>query len=100
MKNVTELEVGEAMARLSRAGRALLDWTQEDLAERAGISVSGLRKYEGCVATTVGMTNTLKVTFAAAGVELTLSQEPGQTELTASLRLSSGVSGAKKAPKK
>lgn len=89
-----EIEVNDAMARLTKAGRALLGWSQEDLAALAGISVSGLRKYEGCVANTVGMTNTLKVTFAEAGVELSLSQEPGRTELTATLKL------ATKPPKK
>ena len=95
-----DLTVAEAMSRLTRAGRALLDWTQEDLAERAGISVSGLKKYEGCVANTVGMTNTLKVTFAEAGVELFLSQEPGETELTATLRLNGAAPAKKKSAKR
>ena len=30
-----------------RAGRALLDWPQQKLAERAGVSVSTVRDFEG-----------------------------------------------------
>lgn len=86
----------EALARLSRAGRALLDWNQDDLAREAGISVSGLKKYEGCKATTVGMTNTIRMTLQQAGVELYLSQEPGEIELTATLRLSAKTPAKKR----
>lgn len=33
---------------LCRAARGLLDWTQEDLAERSDVSRSTIRDYEGC----------------------------------------------------
>ncbi|WP_180608042.1 helix-turn-helix transcriptional regulator [Agrobacterium vitis] len=33
---------------LCRAARGLLDWTQQDLAERAGVSRSTIKDYENC----------------------------------------------------
>lgn len=31
-----------------RAGKALLDWSGTDLAERAGVAISTIRRVEGC----------------------------------------------------
>lgn len=61
-----------------RAGRAMLQWKQADLAENAGISVMAIRNFEA------GRTNPMRATlvvlqqaFEKAGVEFTNDDEPG-----------------------
>ena len=54
----------------TRAARALLNWSQEQLAEKASVSVTTLRNYER--GATVPMTNNLnamRAALEAAGVE-------------------------------
>jgi DNA-binding XRE family transcriptional regulator len=60
----------------SRAGRALLEWTQETLAEKAGISLSALRAFErGRSNTYASNLNAIETALRAAGIELI--DEPG-----------------------
>jgi predicted transcriptional regulator len=53
-----------------RAARALLDWTQQDLADSARIGVATIRLFEGAAADSRHATLTvLRQTFQSAGVE-------------------------------
>jgi transcriptional regulator with XRE-family HTH domain len=55
----------------SRAGRALLEWTQEALAKKAGISLSALRAFErGRSNTYASNLNAIEAALRAAGIEL------------------------------
>ena len=61
-----------------RAARALLSWSQEELAFRAGLSVSAIGSIErGRKAPTAYNLRTLKRTFDGAGVEFTDDDPPG-----------------------
>ena len=52
-----------------RAARALLKWSQEDLAERSGIGVATIRTFETDASSPYKRTlQTLKTTFEEAGV--------------------------------
>lgn len=54
----------------SRAARGLLNWTQNELAERAGISAVTIRNYEnGRTAPNPATLIVLQQTFERAGVE-------------------------------
>jgi DNA-binding XRE family transcriptional regulator len=60
----------------SRAGRALLEWTQETLAKKAGVSLSALRAFErGRSNTYASNLNAIESALRAAGIELI--DEPG-----------------------
>ena len=60
----------------SRAGRALLEWTQADLAKKAGISLSALRAFErGRSNTYASNLNAIEAALRGAGIELI--DEPG-----------------------
>jgi transcriptional regulator with XRE-family HTH domain len=60
----------------SRAGRALLEWTQETLAKKAGISLSALRAFErGRSNTYASNLNAIESALRGAGIELI--DEPG-----------------------
>jgi transcriptional regulator with XRE-family HTH domain len=60
----------------SRAGRALLAWTQDTLAKKAGISLSALRAFErGRSNTYASNLNAIEAALRAAGIELI--DEPG-----------------------
>lgn len=53
----------------SRAGRALLNWSQEQLAEKASVSVTTLRNYErGATAPMTNNLNAIRAALEAAGV--------------------------------
>ncbi|WP_183851662.1 helix-turn-helix transcriptional regulator [Prosthecomicrobium pneumaticum] len=55
-----------------RAARGLLDWTQEELADRAGLSRSTVREFEhGRHALQSGSAERIIAAFTSAGVELT-----------------------------
>jgi len=74
------------MWRLSRAAREILGWTQEQAATAAGVSTSALKKYENQVSQSVGMTNTLRYVYEAAGVRFTLGEEGDYDILAIELR--------------
>lgn len=62
-----------------RAARALLDWSQQELAERSGITASSIANLErGRHVPTAQTLATLRACFEAAGV--TFSLEPDGTE--------------------
>lgn len=53
----------------SRAARALLNWSQEELAEKASVSVTTLRNYErGATAPMTNNLNAIRAALEAAGV--------------------------------
>ena len=63
-----------------RAARGLLDWSQMDLAEKAGVSISTVKRMEGGNGPVQAThENALKVTaaFEAAGVEFLCAPAPG-----------------------
>jgi predicted transcriptional regulator len=61
-----------------RAARAMLDWTQRELAERAGISKTGLNNIERGSADPKASTLTaIWRAIEDAGVEFTNGDEPG-----------------------
>ena len=53
----------------SRAARALLNWSQEQLAEKASVSVTTLRNYErGATVPVTNNLNAMRTALEAAGV--------------------------------
>ncbi len=53
-----------------RAARALLKWTQDDLAKKSGVSAVTIRKFEnGRSAAHLGTLTLLNQAFEAAGIE-------------------------------
>lgn len=61
-----------------RAARALLDWKQSDLAERAGIGLSTIQDFEAGRHSPYQRTlDRIVRTFADAGVEFTNGDAPG-----------------------
>ncbi len=64
-----------------RAARALLNWSQSDLAERAELSVETIKRLErmnGTLdATKVSTLNAITSAFGQAGVEFTNGEAPG-----------------------
>jgi transcriptional regulator with XRE-family HTH domain len=61
-----------------RAARGLLDWTQSDLAEKAGIGVVTVRQFEGGKTQPLYATlAVLKNTFEDAGIQFLNGDGPG-----------------------
>src|SRR5262249_55803813 len=62
-----------------KAARALLEWSQEDLAERTGQSVATIRRLEGQGKISVSNEAQAKMEAAleAAGIEFTNGKKPG-----------------------
>lgn len=61
-----------------RAARALLDWTQAELAERAGIGLSTVQDFEAGRHKPYKRTlEKIAATFAEVGVEFTNGDAPG-----------------------
>jgi len=61
-----------------RAARALLDWSQSDLAERAGVTLATVQNFEtGRHSPYQRTLDKLAATFAQAGVTFTNGDEPG-----------------------
>ena len=57
-----------------KAARALLGWRGQDLAERSGVGITTLRRYElqdGIPNANVSVLNAIKTCFEAEGVEFT-----------------------------
>jgi transcriptional regulator with XRE-family HTH domain len=62
----------------SRAARALINWSQPQLAEASGVSVSTIRDFEtGKRSPIVNNLAALRRALEAAGVELTNGEQPG-----------------------
>ena len=78
-----------------RAARAALRWTIEDLAQKSGLGIRTIKKFEAHDGIPAGRTTTmisLKGTFETAGIEFigTLEDAPGirvrhQTQTTAQI---------------
>ena len=63
---------------LVRAARGLLDWSQADLAEKAGIGLSALRDFEsGCRIPAANHLAALHRALEQAGVRFIEGNEPG-----------------------
>ena len=61
-----------------RAARALLKWSQEELAERSGIGVATIRTFETDTSSPYSRTlETIKATFEASGVAFIDDQGSG-----------------------
>jgi transcriptional regulator with XRE-family HTH domain len=64
-----------------RAARAMLDWTQPQLAEAAGVSVETIKRLERLegevTATRVATIDAIEKALVKAGVEFTNGDEPG-----------------------
>lgn len=64
-----------------RAARAMLDWSQSELALRADLSVETIKRLENMpdhlAATRVSTLNAIVLAFADAGVEFTNGDAPG-----------------------
>jgi transcriptional regulator with XRE-family HTH domain len=64
-----------------RAARAMLDWTQPQLAEAAGVSVETIKRLERLegevTATRVATIDAIEKALIKAGVEFTNGDEPG-----------------------
>lgn len=64
-----------------RAARAMLDWSQSELALRADLSVETIKRLENMpdtlAATRVSTLNAITIAFADAGVEFTNGDAPG-----------------------
>lgn len=64
-----------------RAARALLDWSQSTLAEKAGLSVETIKRLErmkgSLDATKVSTLDSIEKAFDKAGVEFTNHDAPG-----------------------
>ena len=57
-----------------KAARALLGWSGKDLAEKSGVGITTLRRYElqdGLLIANKSVFTTLKVCFESAGIEFT-----------------------------
>jgi len=62
----------------SRAGRALINWSQPQLAEASGVSVSTIRDFETGKRSPIGNNlAALQRALEAAGVEFTNGGQPG-----------------------
>jgi len=71
-------DMAKITAAQCRAARALLDWKQSDLAERAGIGLSTVQDFEASRHQPYQRTiDRIVKTFAEAGVEFTNSDAPG-----------------------
>lgn len=55
----------------SKAGRAFLEWSQEDLAKRANISLSTVRSFENGILPRTSTINQIYLTLEEAGIEFT-----------------------------
>lgn len=64
-----------------RAARAMLDWTQPQLAEAAGVSVETIKRLERLegevTATRVATIDAIEKALVKAGIEFTNGDEPG-----------------------
>jgi transcriptional regulator with XRE-family HTH domain len=62
----------------SRAGRALINWSQPELAAASGVSVSTIRDFETSKRSPIGNNlAAMQRALEAAGVEFTNGGEPG-----------------------
>lgn len=63
---------------LSRGARGILDWTQEQLAKKANVSLSTVKDFEAGRRTPIANNlEALQRALEAAGLEFTNGQQPG-----------------------
>jgi transcriptional regulator with XRE-family HTH domain len=70
-----DIEVGEMFAAQCRAARALLNWTQADIAKAAGCSEQLVRKYEKDGPRSGGATAMLRDAFEQAGIRFPINDD-------------------------
>jgi transcriptional regulator with XRE-family HTH domain len=75
MTNFTKRDVSKTFAAQCRAARGLLNWSQEQLSERADVSLQQVIDYEGKGPRTQSMTTLLRGTFEAAGIRFLMGDE-------------------------
>ena len=68
-------DVSETFAAQCRAARGLLNWSIDDLADRADISLQQVIDYEGVGPRTQAMTTLLRGVFEAAGIRFLMGEE-------------------------
>jgi transcriptional regulator with XRE-family HTH domain len=74
------MSIPKVSIRQIKAARALLAWSQEDLAERSGVSVPTIKRLEASDGPIGGRTDTadkIAAALEAAGVEFTNGGQPG-----------------------
>ena len=72
--------MAEVSAAQIRAGRALLEWSQSDLAQRSGVSLSTIRRMEareGLVRRITDNVWKVQAALESAGVEFINGDSPG-----------------------
>jgi transcriptional regulator with XRE-family HTH domain len=78
--------VDSIQARQSIAARGLLGWTQSDLSEKSGISISAVKNYERGVTNSVGTTAALRLAFEAHGIRFIIDSHAGMNDIGVILR--------------
>jgi len=85
-----------------RAARALLNWTQDDLAKAAEVSlptVKRIEKYPGPIGGRADTARAIEQALLDAGIEFTFDRGEGVTRLAEGIRKSPPKSGPKNARK-
>jgi transcriptional regulator with XRE-family HTH domain len=77
-----------------RAARAILNWSQEELADRSGIGITTIRQIESGYATRRNTTINLRGTFENAGLEFL--ENEGIRRRTDKFRLLEGADSCQK----
>jgi ribosome-binding protein aMBF1 (putative translation factor) len=70
VKMEKDVEMGEVYAAQCRAGRAILGWTRDQMAEETGLSEALIKKYEGNGPWTVSATAVIRETFRKYGIRV------------------------------
>jgi transcriptional regulator with XRE-family HTH domain len=74
------MSIGKLSIRLLKAAREVVAWSQEDLAEKSGVSLPTIQRLEAAGGALGGRPETREKIMAAlekAGVEFTNGDEPG-----------------------
>jgi transcriptional regulator with XRE-family HTH domain len=73
-------------ARQCRAARELLGWTQMQLSEKSGVSISALKNYERGLTKGIGTTAALRLAFEAAGITFIIDNKGDVNDIGVILR--------------